>query len=471
MIRLPAGLRWPAGVVRPGRSLTLRLIWLATAWIAAALVLTGYVLTSQFQESGLRRLSGVLNTTLDALVVASARAPDVAQTPQIMDQRTLDIFSGKYWTIAVPDGEGGLRPVARSRSLWDSDLYIPAGLYERLEGSPGAVITYNDIGPNDEPVRVAATLKEIASRGDRVVYLAAIDRSNIDIDTAQFARLTWTALGLLGVGLIAAVLFQVRIGLRPLYDLQTEIADVRKGKAARVQRPYPREIQPLAEQVNRLLEHNHEVVERQRTHVGNLAHALKTPLSVLLAEVNGREGPLPDLVRRQTDVMKNQVDHHLRRARAAARAQSSGERTSVPEVLDELAVMIERVLQDKNLEIDWRAPEDLCFRGERQDLQEILGNLIENAGKWSRRRVRALARPAGVGRMVVVVEDDGPGVPEAQRAEILRRGARADEATPGSGLGLAIVDELTRAYGGQLTLAESELGGLKAVLELPAAEA
>ena len=185
------------------------------------------MLTSQFQESGLRRLSGVLNTTLDALVVASARAPDVAQTPQIMDQQTLDIFSGKYWTIAVPDDEGGLRPVARSRSLWDSDLEIPSGLFERLEASPGAVITYNDIGPNDEPVRVAATLKEIASRGDRVVYLAAIDRSNIDIDTAQFARLTWTALGLLGVGLIAAVLFQVRIGLRPLYDLQTEIADVR----------------------------------------------------------------------------------------------------------------------------------------------------------------------------------------------------------------------------------------------------
>jgi len=471
VIRLPAGLRWPVGVVRPGRSLTLRLIWLATAWIAAALILTGYVLTSQFQESGLRRLSGVLNTTLDALVVASARAPDVAQTPQIMDQRTLDIFSGKYWTIAVPDGEGGLRPVARSRSLWDSDLYIPAGLFERLEASPGAVITYNDIGPNDEPVRVAATLKEIASRGDRVVYLAAIDRSNIDIDTAQFARLTWTALGLLGIGLIAAVLFQVRIGLRPLYDLQTEIADVRKGKAARIQRPYPREIQPLAEQVNRLLEHNHEVVERQRTHVGNLAHALKTPLSVLLAEVNGREGALPDLVRRQTDVMKNQVDHHLRRARAAARAQSSGERTSVPEVLDELAVMIERVLQDKNLEIDWRAPEDLFFRGERQDLQEILGNLIENAGKWSRRRVRALASPEGGGRLVVVVEDDGPGVPEARRAEILQRGARADEAMPGSGLGLAIVDELTRAYGGRLTLADSELGGLKAVLELPAAEA
>ena len=461
---------WPAEVGRAGRSLTVRLIWLATLWIAAALIVTGYVLTSQFQESGLRRLGGVLNTTLDALIVASARVPDVAETPQIMDQRTLDIFSGKYWSIAVPDGEGGLRPVARSRSLWDSDLNIPGGLFERLEASPGAVITYNDVGPNSEPLRVAATLKEIASRQDRVVYLAAIDRSNIDIDTAQFARLTWTALALLGFGLIAAVLIQVRIGLQPLYDLRNEIVDVRKGKAQRIMRGYPREIQPLAEQVNRLLEHNHEVVERQRTHVGNLAHALKTPLSVMLAEVNGKSGALPDLVRRQTEVMKGQVDHHLRRARAAARAQAGGERTLMPEVLDELAVMMERVFQEKDVVIDWRAPDDLCFRGERQDLQEILGNLIENACKWTERKVRVVAGPAGVGRLIVVVEDDGPGVAEDQRETILRRGARADEATPGTGLGLSIVDELTRAYEGRLTLAASDLGGLKAILELPAAE-
>lgn len=462
--------RWPVEVGRPGRSLTLRLIWLASLWIAAALILTGYVLTSQFQESGLRRLSGVLNATLDAVIVASARATELRATPQIMDQQTLDIFSGKYWTIAAPDGAGGLRPVARSRSLWDADLNIPPGLFERLEASPGAVITYNDVGPNSEPLRVAATLKEIASRQDRVVYLAAVDRSNIDIDTAQFARLTWTALALLGFGLIAAVFIQVRIGLRPLYDLGDEIADVRKGKAQRVMRGYPREIQPLAEEVNGLLEHNQEVVERQRTHVGNLAHALKTPLSVMLAEVNGKSGALPDLVRRQTEVMKGQVDHHLRRARAAARAKVGGELTAVPEVLDELAVMMERVFQDREVLIDWRAPDDLSFRGERQDLQEILGNLIENACKWAKRKVRVVAGPAGVGRMVVVIEDDGPGVAEDQRAEILRRGARADEAVPGTGLGLSIVDELTRAYEGRLTLATSDLGGLKAILELPAAE-
>ena len=221
----------------------------------------------------------------------------------------------------------------------------------------------------------------------------------------------------------------------------------------------------------RLLDHNQETVERQRTHVGNLAHALKTPLSVMLAEAGSQKGSLPDMVRKQTEVMKAQVDHHLRRARAAARAQMLGERTPIAEVLDEMAVMLERVFEEKAVEIDWRAPDELGFRGERQDLQEILGNLMENACKWAKRRVRVSAGPTGLGQMVVVVEDDGPGLPPDQREAALERGARMDETTPGSGLGLSIVVELTRAYGGKITLADSELGGLKVLLELPAAEA
>ena len=168
--------------------------------------------------------------------------------------------------------------------------------------------------------------------------------------------------------------------------------------------------------------------------------------------------------------MTGQVDHHLRRARAAARSQGAGERTPVPEVLDEMAVMLERVFQSKSVEIDWRSPDTLSFLGERQDLQEILGNLMENACKWCVRRVRVSAGSSGLGQMIVVVEDDGPGLPVERRDEVMKRGARADEDTPGSGLGLAIVDDLTRAYGGQLTLASSDMGGLKAILALPAAE-
>ena len=192
----------------------------------------------------------------------------------------------------------------------------------------------------------------------------------------------------------------------------------------------------------------------------------------MLAEAGTQDGALPEIVRRQTAVMQGQVDHHLRRARAAARAAHGlGESTPVGEVVDELAVMLERVFASKNVEIDWRAPDDLAFLGERQDLQEILGNLIENAAKWSRRRVRVSAGPNGLGQMIAVIEDDGPGLPADRRDEVMKRGARLDEDAPGSGLGLSIVDDLTRAYGGRLTLADSDLGGLKAVLELPAAEA
>jgi signal transduction histidine kinase len=169
--------------------------------------------------------------------------------------------------------------------------------------------------------------------------------------------------------------------------------------------------------------------------------------------------------------MRHQVEHHLRRARAAARAQGSGERTSVAEVLDEIARTLERIFRPQGVSVEWDADDELAFRGERQDLQEMAGNLIENACKFSGGRVRAEAEPIGPGRLRVTVQDDGPGLPEDQMGEVLKRGARLDESAPGSGLGLSIVDELARAYEGSLTLSRSTMGGLKVVLELPRAEA
>ncbi|GAD59150.1 LOW QUALITY PROTEIN: sensor histidine kinase [Brevundimonas abyssalis TAR-001] len=456
---------------RPGRSLTRRLIWLAAAWIVVALLVTGLVLTSQFQESGLRRLGGVNNNTIDELVVAASVRDGQVVVPQIEDSRTKALLSGKYWAVAERNADGDLVVIARSTSLWDSEMPIPASLTERVAEVAGGTVSYNAVGPNNgEPLRVAASQKQLPGREQPVVFIAALNRSNIDSDTRQFATLTWAALGLLGVGLMAAVFFQVRIGLRPLYELGQEIGDVRKGRATRITQDYPVEIAPLAEQLNKLLDHNQEVVERQRTHVGNLAHALKTPLSVMLAETEGQSGTLPEIVRRQSELMRGQVDHHLRRARAAARAQGSGERTAVAEVLDEMAVMLERVFQSKGVEIDWRAPDELMFRGERQDLQEMVGNLLENACLWSKRRVKVSAGAWGWGRLLLVIEDDGPGLPEDRRDEVLKRGTRLDEDVPGTGLGLSIVDELTRAYEGRLTLGDSDMGGLKAMLELPAAE-
>ncbi|WP_292101160.1 sensor histidine kinase [Brevundimonas sp.] len=462
---------WGRWFGRPGRSLTRRLIWLASAWIVLALVLTGWALTSQYQESALRRLGNVLSATIDEVVVATNAGPDGIVVAEIKDAATLRPLSGEYWAVAERAPGGRLRVLARSPSLAGSDLTVPGELPARLDAAFGQIISYNATGPRGEPLRVAASMKQLPGRTEPVVFMAGIDRANIDADTRQFATFTWIALLILGLGLVIAVFLQVQIGLRPLFSLRNEISDVRKGKAARIARSYPLEIQPLAEQVNRLLDQNQETVERQRTHVGNLAHALKTPLSVMLAEAGSQKGALPDMVRRQTEVMKAQVDHHLRRARAAARAQLLGDRTPIAEVLDELAVMLERVFEEKGVEIDWRAPDELGFRGERQDLQEILGNLMENACKWAKRRVRVTAGATGLGQMVVVVEDDGPGLPAGQREAALERGARMDETTPGSGLGLSIVVELTRAYGGRITLADSDLGGLKVLLELPTAEA
>ncbi|MGO4410886.1 MULTISPECIES: sensor histidine kinase [unclassified Brevundimonas] len=464
---------WGRWFGRPGRSLTRRLIWLASAWILVALVVTGVVLTSVFQESALRRLGNMLSETIDETVVAATITPEGAVfISEIQDARTQRLLSGKYWMVAEPTAGGRLQILARSASLGQADLDYAPDLAARLKAAFGETISYNgEDGPKGEPLRIAASMKQLPDRTAPVVFFAGVDRSDVDADTRQFATVTWVAMLLLGAGLVTAVFIQVQVGLRPLYDLRNEISDVRKGRSHRVEGVYPLEIQPLAEQVNRLLTHNQETVERQRTHVGNLAHALKTPLAVMLAEAGTSEGVLPDMVRKQTKVMQDQVDHHLRRARAAARAAHGlGERTPVGEVLDELAVMLERVFETKGVEIDWRAPDELAFLGERQDLQEIFGNLIENAAKWCKRRVRISAGASLPGQMVVVVEDDGPGLPEDQRDAALKRGTRMDEDTPGTGLGLSIVEDLTRAYGGRVTLADSDMGGLKVLLELPAAE-
>lgn len=464
---------WGRWFGRPGGSLTRRLIWLASGWILLALIITGLVLTSVFQESALRRLGNSLSDIIDEAVVAGFISHDgQVEIGDIRDARSQRLLSGKYWMVAEVDQAGRLRVLDRSISLGEADLDYGADLAGRLEKGLGQIISYNaEEGPKGEPLRIAASMKVLPGRVQPVVFFAGIDRSDVDADTRHFATVTWVSMLLLGLGLVTAVFVQVRVGLRPLFDLGNEISDVRKGTVNRIEGQYPAEIAPLADQVNRLLAHNQETVERQRTHVGNLAHALKTPLAVMLAEAGSQEGMLPDIVRRQSKVMQDQVDHHLRRARAAARAAHGlGERTPVGDVIDELAVMLERVFEHKNVEIDWRAPDELAFRGERQDLQEILGNLIENASKWSRRRVRISAGPSVPGQMIVVVEDDGPGLPAEQRDAALKRGTRMDEDTPGTGLGLSIVDDLTKAYGGRVTLGDSDMGGLKVMLDLPAVD-
>jgi signal transduction histidine kinase len=458
-----------AALWRP--SLARRLVLLALGWSLAALMISAVVLALLFQQAAIRRLDQTLSELIDNLVAGSTVDEGEVFAPPFTDERSLRTYSGRYWEIAEPTADGKIRALARSHSLFDDALEAPPDLIARFKARPGKAVAYDTRGPQNEPLRARAQQNMLAGRKAPVIFIAAEDRSSINHDVRGFVAATAAAFILLGLGLIVAVVIQVRVGLRPLFDLRQEVEAVRRGKAERLAENYPSELKPLAQELNALVAHNQEVVERQRTHVGNLAHALKTPISVMLTEAGQRPGPLAEVVSRQAQTMQQQVDHHLRRARAAARTQGVGERTSVAEVLDELTRTLGRIFQDKGVRIDWDAPEDLFFLGERQDLLEVAGNAIENAGKWCRSKVRINAEAAGPSQLRLVVEDDGPGLPPDRRAEVLRRGARLDETAPGSGLGLSIIDELARAYGGRVVLGDSTLGGLRLEATLPRAEA
>ena len=457
------------GAVR-GRSLVGRLIWLAAGWSVALLATAGIALSAFFYHAALSEFEQGLSEDIDSLYAGSSVAADGSlSAPALTDARATRTYSGKYWELAEIDG-GKLHPVSdqRSRSLWDTEMPAPADIAARVAASKGHLVYYNAPGPIGQTLHVALREALLPGRANPVIFAAAQDRGHIDQDFQRFTTVTAIALFLLGVGLVVAVFLQVRFGLAPLFTIGREIAAVRNGKRLRLSEDYPSEIAPLAHELNALLNHNQDVVERQRTHVGNLAHALKTPISVMQAEAEASPGPLSDIVQRQASAMQAHVEHHLRRARAAARSITSGERTEVAAIVDELSRMLERVHPDG--EIEWDAPDDLFFLGERQDLMEMVGNLMENACKWRETKVRVVAGDNDAGRLHVTVEDDGPGLREDERAAVLRRGERLDESAPGSGLGLAIVDELARAYGGSLVLGDSRLGGLKIDLYLPRAE-
>lgn len=448
-------------------SLARRLVLLALGWSLAALVSAAILFAVLFQQAALRRFDMGLSDLIDNLTAGATVDQGRVYAPVLTDERALRAYSGRYWEIAERTREGRIRAIVRSRSLWDSELHPPADLMQQLAANPGKPAAFVTRGPLNEPLRAMARQATYPGLVAPVIFMAAEDRTPIDRDVRAFVAWTAAAFFLLGAGLIVAVVIQVRVGLRPLFQLRREVASVRRGKAERIEGEFPTELTPLAEELNALMAHNQEVVERQRTHVGNLAHALKTPISVMITEASQRPGPLAEVVSRQAEVMRQHVDHHLRRARAAARTQGQGERTDVAEVIDELARTLQRIFGDKGVAIDWDCDENLYFLGERQDLMEVAGNAMENACKWCRGKVRIRAHALGPERMELTVEDDGAGLPPDQREAVLRRGARLDESAPGSGLGLSIIDELARAYRGGLFLSDSGLGGLKLTVELP----
>jgi signal transduction histidine kinase len=451
-------------------SLALRLFLSATVWTVLILLVTGFVLSGFYRDSVERAFDRRLGVYLKTLI-ADIASPDVPieKTGQMLGEPLFELpLSGWYWQVTRIDHA---KPeVTSSRSLWDRTLPHVGESPSETDGN-GMRKAYVQ-GPEDQRLRLVERNVDLGDEGRFIVSVAG-DAIELDDEILSFNSAILTTFAVLAVVLLLTTLFQVRFGLAPLNRISRGLAAIRSGKAEKLEGSFPDEIAPLARETNALMESNREIVERARTHVGNLAHALKTPLSVMVNEAAARpDDPLASKVKEQTAIMRDQVARHLERARIAARVAVVGTLTEVVPVVQALARTMEKTHHGKELAIDLDVQAQPQFRGERQDLEEMAGNLLDNACKWANSRVsiEVMQEQPGLGRdsVRIVVDDDGPGLTPAQREQVARRGQRLDESKPGSGLGLSIVVELAALYGGALNLGTAPIGGLRAELVLPA---
>lgn len=434
------------------------MILIAAAWIGLLLLGGGLALDRVLTGAVTRNFDDSLNYVLTAMVASAEIGPggEVLLNRPLGDQRFLEPNSGLYYQISG----GGFEPF-RSRSLWDRELR-PGGKHNDID------VHYRDSAEfPDEPLRVVERDVKLPGSPVRWRFQVAQSRAALDDQIAILRRTVVRSFALLGVGLLALAALQTYYGLLPLRKVRKAIAKMRSDEATRVDEPLPDELTPMVEELNALIEHNEIQAEEARRHAGNLAHALKTPLTVIMNAATANAPDLPETVIREATTMRRQVDHHLARARAVGRRGHAHSRAEVWPSLEAVERAVGRLYPD--VRIDIAGPKDLCVHVERQDLDELLGNLIENAAKYGGGSVFVTVG-AEAGFVEFLVEDDGPGIPETERQRTFDRGARLDTSKPGTGLGLAIVRDVAEIYGGAVSLEESEdLGGLLVRLRLPAA--
>ena len=459
-------------LARRSNSLATRLFLSATVWVVVVLLITGVVLSSVYRSASERAFDRRLNLYLRTLI-AEVATPDEPPDRQFqsLGEPLFDLpLSGWYWEIVRTDRDK--KEIRASRSLWDKKL---PSLEDQGIGlsSSGVRVGYVD-GPEGQTLRMAERPVDLGADGKFRVTVAG-DATEIFDETRTFDYYLGGTFAALTIGLLLTTIFQVRFGLAPLKRISDAIADIRSGRAERLHGEFPVEIAPLARETNALIDANREIVERARTHVGNLAHAVKTPLSVIVNEANAHQrDPFAAKVLEQAEVMRNQVAHHLERARIAARLTVVATVTDVVPAIEALRRTMEKIHRDRGVAIDVEASAGAKFRGERQDLEEMVGNLVDNACKWAHSRVgieASIRPPSGTepAWLRIIVDDDGRGLSDDERMQASQRGRRLDETKPGSGLGLSIVTDLAALYGGSLSLGTSPLGGLRAELVLPAA--
>ncbi|QIK79938.1 HAMP domain-containing histidine kinase [Sphingomonas piscis] len=434
------------------------MIVVAALWIILLLFAGGFALDRVLTRTLLHSFDEQLQLELNALISASEIGPDgeVTFNRPPADQRFVEPYSGKYFQIS---GQGA--ETFPSRSLWDRQLRY-SGQHNDTEPH---VYNSSEFGAQ-ELLRIAERDAIIPGSKVRWRFQVAQSREVLDDQIKQLRTTLFWSFAVLGAGLIILAALQTFYGLWPLRRVRREVAMIRSGEKTRIGENFPGEIRPLTEEINQLLAHSEAQAEEARRHAGNLAHALKTPLTVLTNAATANSPDLVDTVCREAQVMRRQVDHHLARARAIGRRSSVQARARVWDSVEAVERAVDRLYEA--VTVDIAGDKQAEVRVERQDLDEMIGNLIENAAKYGGGRVFVTVE-ARAGWVDVVVEDDGRGIPEAEREAIFARGARLDTEKPGTGLGLAIVRDVAEIYGGRIALEESEdLGGLLARLSLPA---
>lgn len=436
------------------------MVLIAAVWITMLLGVGGLALVQVLDDTLTASFDEQLANNLNAMINAAEldEVGDVRLLRPLGDQRFAEPYSGLYWQVS-----GGGHAPFPSRSLWDRQLTLPPGNQDCR-----TPCKFESTQFPSETLRVIARSVRLPGAAQPFLFQVAQSSRDLDRQKARTRTIVGWSLGVLGIGLIVMVGLQSIYGLAPLRRVSKAIAAIRSGEARRVEAQFPVEVEPLVAEINELLAHGEAQSEAARRHAGNLAHALKTPMSVLIGEARGRDDPLARTIEAQVQVMRRHVDHQLARARAAGRRAASTARTPVWPSLEAIARTVGRIHQGKVL-IDLAGDREASFRGEQQDLEEMLGNLIDNAALHGGGRV-FITVEADADQVLVLVEDDGKGIAPDQRSRLFERGERLDTDKPGTGLGLAIVKDVAELYGGSVALDSSEdLGGLLVTLTLPLA--
>jgi signal transduction histidine kinase len=453
------------------RSLTFRVIAFSTIWAIVALIVVSTIISALYRQTSERGFSSLLSAHLFNLISSVSVSDDGFLTGNVNlgDLQFSIPGSGWYWSVEPVSDEvkGQLNSLSMTQA-------IPSPSATNEPFNADFQRNYRTKGVEGEEVEVLESEIVLDTQNRIARFRVMGNRSELEREIEAFDRRLYSYLAIFGIGMVAINAFVILWGLRPLNLVREALAHVREGTAKRLDGKFPAEIEPLASETNALIENNKRIVERARTQVGNLAHSLKTPLAVLQNEGRAIGGTKGELIVNQASAMREQLDYYLQRARIAAQRDSVVYRTPVGPILRRMARVMEKL--NPNVQISLSLPaEEVIFAGEREDLEEIVGNILENAMKWGQSAVSiSIGQPApgdgAAGNFQLTIEDDGPGIPGDKRQEVLKRGKRLDETKPGSGLGLAIVSDLVGEYQGRLALQQSQLGGLKAVVELRCAQ-